>query len=397
MIKFLKSIRMKIWLCVNVAFFGYLIATMSSIYTNSRLSENLTSLGSVDFPLSRYGSELVNTFKKQTKLYEDAFLLGEESSAVEGNTLAAEITSLLNAATAAGSDKADERMTMLKTLQSSYGTYAALASESYLRLAQGEELEDSQGTIRKLGEMQRGILKDLESVSKGLVLAVEEKIQQNKTIAYNNTRFQIILLGVVLVLASIIINLIANRLLVAPLKKIQELVVFLSQGKFHGVQKLNTTSRDEIGSLSNALDSMLVNLQKVAAMATQIAEGNLDVRVELVSSEDELGLALTRMTENLNEVLGNIQAAGEQITSGSAQVSNSSQALSQGATEQASSLEEITSSMTEMASQTRLNAENATQASHLSNEARDFAEEGNTGQYPDAAHDWRHERDQRIG
>ena len=78
------------------------------------------------------------------------------------------------------------------------------------------------------------------------------------------------------------------------------------------------------------------------------------------------------------EVLGNIQAAGEQITSGSAQVSNSSQALSQGATEQASSLEEITSSMTEMASQTRLNAENATQASHLSNEARDFAEEGNT-------------------
>ena len=65
------------------------------------------------------------------------------------------------------------------------------------------------------------------------------------------------------------------------------------------------------------------------------------------------------------------------VDEGSNQVSDSSQALSQGATEQAASLEEITSSMTELASQTKINAENANQASQLSMAAKDAANSGN--------------------
>jgi methyl-accepting chemotaxis protein len=64
------------------------------------------------------------------------------------------------------------------------------------------------------------------------------------------------------------------------------------------------------------------------------------------------------------------------VRSGTEQISDASQSLSQGATEQASSLEEITASMAEIASQTKTNAENATQANALSNQARDAAENG---------------------
>jgi methyl-accepting chemotaxis protein len=59
-------------------------------------------------------------------------------------------------------------------------------------------------------------------------------------------------------------------------------------------------------------------------------------------------------------------------------VSDSSQSLSQGATEQASSLEEVTSSITEIASQTKTNAESATQANGLASGARENADTGNS-------------------
>ena len=77
---------------------------------------------------------------------------------------------------------------------------------------------------------------------------------------------------------------------------------------------------------------MADSLQRTADLAETIADGNLDVEVPLASDKDQLGRALKKMTENLNEILGQIQVAGEQIASGSGQVSDASQSLSQGAT-----------------------------------------------------------------
>ncbi|HKL27332.1 MAG TPA: methyl-accepting chemotaxis protein [Desulfuromonadales bacterium] len=143
-------------------------------------------------------------------------------------------------------------------------------------------------------------------------------------------------------------------------------------------QRLKLKRSDEIGVLSSALDEMADGLEQRAELAEEIAGGNLDVNVKLSSDQDRLGHALQKMTANLNELLSQMQTAGEQIASGSSQVADSSQSLSQGATEQASSLEEITSSMTEMGSQTGQNAENAGQANQLSVEAKQAAEKGNT-------------------
>ncbi|MBN2427301.1 MAG: methyl-accepting chemotaxis protein [Deltaproteobacteria bacterium] len=135
---------------------------------------------------------------------------------------------------------------------------------------------------------------------------------------------------------------------------------------------------EKTDSLYAAVRNMVDKLRQKTALAMEIADGDLTSEVQLASPKDKLGLALRNMTGKLNQVLGQVQVAGEQIASGSAQVSDSSQSLSQGATEQASSLEEISSSMTEMGSQTKQNAENATQASQLSSQARDAARKGNS-------------------
>lgn len=125
-------------------------------------------------------------------------------------------------------------------------------------------------------------------------------------------------------------------------------------------------------------------LNQILRAANSIAEGDLDVNIE-INSKDEVGnlaIAFRKMTDNLNDVMENINVAAEQVASGSKQVSDSSMALSQGATEQASSVEELTASLEEIATQTNQNADNANKANSLAETAKENAIQGN-GQMKD--------------
>lgn len=120
-------------------------------------------------------------------------------------------------------------------------------------------------------------------------------------------------------------------------------------------------------------------IRKLVAVAKKVADGDLDIKVD-IDSKDEVGIlavAFEKMADNLNDVMSNIGSASEQVASGSKQVSDSSIALSQGATEQASSIEELTASIEEISSQTRLNADNASHANELAEDARSNAAQGN--------------------
>lgn len=121
-------------------------------------------------------------------------------------------------------------------------------------------------------------------------------------------------------------------------------------------------------------------LNKMLVAAQKIADGDLDVTID-VQSKDELGLlgtAFRTMTDNLNNVMSNINSASDQVAAGSSQVSDSSMSLSQGATEQASSIEELTASVEEIAAQTRQNAANADKAKEMATDAQNHAQRGNS-------------------
>ncbi|MBN2028042.1 MAG: PAS domain-containing protein [Actinobacteria bacterium] len=79
--------------------------------------------------------------------------------------------------------------------------------------------------------------------------------------------------------------------------------------------------------------------------------------------------SINDMLENLNEVLRQVSDATHQTSSAAGQINDSSQALAQGAAEQASSLEEITASIEEITGMSKQNAENASLARQLTDEA----------------------------
>ena len=141
--------------------------------------------------------------------------------------------------------------------------------------------------------------------------------------------------------------------------------------------RLELKRQDELGQLSDALNEMADSLKARAEIIVRVAEGDLSARVPLLSDRDTLGLAMEKMLTNLDNTLAEASMTGEQVASGSVQISEAAQSLSQGGAESAASLEQITAAISQMASQSTSNAEKAIQAKHLTSSAQGFAEQGN--------------------
>ncbi|WP_321372252.1 methyl-accepting chemotaxis protein [uncultured Desulfuromusa sp.] len=165
-----------------------------------------------------------------------------------------------------------------------------------------------------------------------------------------------------------------TRIVIGPLQLAVNAAQKIALGDLS--ESVNYQSKDEVGILSDAINKMTDSLKVKAEEATQIAKGNLQVQVKVASEQDIMGKAFQNMVVNLNDVLGEVHRASEQIDSGSVQVSDTAQTLSQGATQSAASLEEISSSMNEIGSQTQQSAENAGAASKLANGAQNAAQDG---------------------
>src|SRR4051812_1170849 len=119
---------------------------------------------------------------------------------------------------------------------------------------------------------------------------------------------------------------------------------------------------------------MTVNLNATAALANQIAQGDLTVEAKPLSDRDTLGLALESMVEKLRQIVSEALTAAQNVSAGSQELSASAEQLSQGATEQASSAEEASSSMEEMASNVKQNADNANQTEKIAAQSARDAE-----------------------
>lgn len=219
--------------------------------------------------------------------------------------------------------------------------------------------------------MTQAAIQAQDSCSKAL-LAIQESSTQQMTAAAN----KLLIISIVSVLIGIILAIRISRSIANPLKQTVKMIEAMQQGKL--VDRLRLDRQDEIGQLANTMDRFADNLQnEVIEPLNALASGNLNFDVTPHSDEDTLRTALKKLGDDLNEIMFEIQGAGEQIDSGASQVSDSSQALSQGATEQASSLEEISSSLQEVASQTRRNADDANQASKMTEQMQQDAETSN--------------------
>lgn len=166
-----------------------------------------------------------------------------------------------------------------------------------------------------------------------------------------------------------------RKMIVTPLIKVKSLLTDISHG--HLDARLGLTQNDELGETARTLDALADSLQaEVVQPLQQLARGDLTFNITPHDGQDSLRNAIKKLGEDLNQMIAELQAAGQEIDTGSAQVSESAQMLSDGASKSAASVEQISSSMNQIGSQTSASAGNAQQASQLATSARDAAHAG---------------------
>ena len=165
-----------------------------------------------------------------------------------------------------------------------------------------------------------------------------------------------------------------------PLTNIEENLVLMSHGDFsrlEGEFKGQFKVVQDACNLAN--EHTLEAIEEIAEVLGQISKGNLTVSVhrEYVGSYVPIKTALITILESLRNTMSEIIAASNQVSTGANQIAESANNLASGAQEQASSVEELNATIDIINQQTRQNADNAHEASNLSNKSSINAQEGN--------------------
>ena len=124
--------------------------------------------------------------------------------------------------------------------------------------------------------------------------------------------------------------------------------------------------------------SITVPVNRAVTLAQTVAAGDLSGQVD-VRSKDEIGLllqALNDMTRSLNNIVGQVRAGSDEITTATVEVASGNLDLSSRTEQQASALEETASSLEELTSTVKQNSDNARQANQLAVSAVDVARQG---------------------
>ncbi len=131
-----------------------------------------------------------------------------------------------------------------------------------------------------------------------LAISVPNKIITSSANAILYSALLVCLIGFVVL--SIVIWLIARNIS-NPIIKVTQVLKNMAEGEIDNSLKTHIKSRDEIGEMTQALNTSIEGLNKKARFANLIGEGKINSELDLLSEKDVLGKSLLTMRDNLRK------------------------------------------------------------------------------------------------
>ncbi len=249
------------------------------------------------------------------------------------------------------------------------------STQNDIDLAKEGKVEEAVNDLMTNGKT---IADDVETMLTELISAIESDTKAKEVTIQQQLTGLTILQGVVIVLAvliTIMYCLFLIKAITRPMAKLSEAAKKMTLGDIDvDCEKLY---HDDLGELLDEFAQMANAIKEQTKITEAISKGNLTMEANPRSDRDVLGKAIVRLLSENNMTLSNVKEASAQITVGSEQVANASQALAQGSTEQASAIEQVTASMDEVTQRTKANATEASEANVLVNNIKEMAASGN--------------------
>ena len=165
-----------------------------------------------------------------------------------------------------------------------------------------------------------------------------------------------------------------GQAITVPIRKITKAALELAEGRLE--IELEVHSKDETAILATAFRSLAASLKIKTEVALAIARGDLTVWVHLSSEHDTLGTALIKMRYSLYDETKELRNLTKAIDDEATSLTNVNQSLVTNTTRSAEQLKEISDSIRSFHSQTAQNAENARNAENLTKSARSSSNDG---------------------
>ena len=155
--------------------------------------------------------------------------------------------------------------------------------------------------------------------------------------------------------------------ILVPLREVEAVAQELTDGNLHST--LEYHSDDEIGRLAHSMRKSIRILgsyvDDIGRAMKMFAEGNFDVQPEVEWKGDFVGILNSFMLfeESMAEVIKGIQHVSDEVSSAAEQVAASSNDLADGATNQAAVVEELTATVAGVSEQVEKNSQSAKEIS----------------------------------
>ncbi|MBZ9689840.1 methyl-accepting chemotaxis protein [Clostridium estertheticum] len=207
-------------------------------------------------------------------------------------------------------------------------------------------LEIFNGEYNKLRKVFSDNLSDFDAIQSSLI--------NQKTLNVNNSvnsklNWVLIFMGMY-ILTGIFVNIITSNKVTKPIKLLQHSLTVLSEKGGDLTQKIDITSKDEIGALSDSVNKFLGNLREIIT--------------GVVSEAKNVENAVTTVNNNVVELNKNIE-----------DVSSTTEELSAGMEETAASMQEMNATSTEIENVVASTAAKAQQGSISAGEIKKRADE----------------------
>ncbi len=270
----------------------------------------------------------------------------------------------------------DDERAQLRQIRADLTTYEAGFQKTLTQIRAGQITTpaDANAALAEVKDAIRGVETITDSLAQLQIGQIDSKgLGAQASAARANT--VIIVASLIAAIFGLVISVLLTLGITRPLATAVAAADRVAQGDVD--VQFAVGRKDEVGDVLTAMQRMIASTKSKVDAAVRIAGGDLTTAVTPASERDALGSALQTMVAKLSQVIGEVRAGANALSSAASQVSSTSQSLSQGTSEQAASVEETTSSLEQMTASISKNADNSRQLEQSAvKAARDGDESG---------------------
>ena len=301
------SIFVKIWLSISVLIVGYVISMILIQSTGGKIKTGLNVVSETLFPAATISQKAVATFETQTKLYQDAIMMGEvglvEDAAVESEEVVSFLKQIADL-----ERLSPKRVQAVEGLKEDIETFTLVSTSVYGGMASGEMDQDM---IEKAGEQSKekeALFESLSGLAGQLSDDLKMEIQSNIDFYESQQRFSLILFVVVLAVSLTVIWMVINRSIRNPVKGVINRLGHVTpeiDAASTQVSESSQTLADGASDQAASIEEMSSSLEEMASMTKQnalhAAEAD-NLMKEAGKVIDTANRSMTDLTDSMGEI-----------------------------------------------------------------------------------------------